>query len=46
MIEEEEWIDYRKRSTDEVMEKMENAKIKTHKRMKWETGAENSINTE
>ena len=39
MIEEEDWIEYRKRSTDEAMEKMENAKIrcwnKTHKRMKW-----------
>ena len=39
MIEEEEWIDYIKRSTDEAMEKMENAKIrcwnKTHKGMKW-----------
>ena len=39
MIEEEEWIEYIKRSTDEAIEKMENAKIrcwnKTHKRMKW-----------
>ena len=38
-IEEEEWIEYMKRSTDEAIEKMENAKIrcwiKTHKRMKW-----------
>ena len=39
MIVEEDWIEYIKRSTDEAMEKMENAKIrcwnKTHKRMKW-----------
>ena len=39
LIEEEDWIDYMKRSTDEVMEKMESAKIrcwnKTHKKMKW-----------
>ena len=38
-IEEEEWFEYIKRSTDEAIEKMENAKIrcwiKTHKRMKW-----------
>ena len=38
-IEEEEWIEYTKRSTDEAIEKMENAKfrfwIETHKRMKW-----------
>ena len=38
-IEEEEWIEYMKRSTDEAIEKMKNAKIrcwmKTHKRMKW-----------
>ena len=38
-IEEEEWIEYIHRSTDEAIEKMENAKIrcwiKTHKRMKW-----------
>ena len=36
---EEEWIEYIKRSTDEAIGKMENAKIrcwiKTHKRMKW-----------
>ena len=36
---EEEDCEYMKRSTDEAMEKMENAKIrcwnKTHKRMKW-----------
>ena len=36
---EEDWIEYIKRSTDEAIEKMENAKIrcwnKTHKRMKW-----------
>ena len=38
-IEEEEWIEYTRRSTDEAIEKMENAKIRfcieTHKRMKW-----------
>ena len=39
-IEEEEWIEFvKKRSTDEAIEKMENAKIrcwiKTQKRMKW-----------
>ena len=37
--EEEECIEYTERSTDEAVEKMENAKIrcwiKTHKRMKW-----------
>ena len=39
VIEEEDWIEYKKRSTDEAMEMMENAKIrcwnKTHKSMKW-----------
>ena len=39
MIEEEEWIEYIKRSTHEAMEKVENTKIrcwnKTHKIMKW-----------
>ena len=39
VIEEEAWIDYTRRSTDEAMEKMENAKIrcwtKTHDRMEW-----------
>ena len=39
VLEEEEWINYIRRSTDEAMEKMENAKIrfwkKTHKRMTW-----------
>ena len=39
VIEEEDWIEHIQRSTDEAMEKMENAKIrcwnKTHKRMKW-----------
>ena len=38
-IEEEEWIEHVKRSTDEAIEQMENAKIrcwiKTQKRMKW-----------
>ena len=38
-IEEEEWIEYMKRSTDEAMERMKTAKIqcwiKTHRRMKW-----------
>ena len=37
--EEEEWIEYTKRSTDEAIVKMKKAKvrcwIKTHKRMKW-----------
>ena len=37
-IEEEEWIEYMKRSTDEAIEKMNNAKIRcwtqTHERMK------------
>ena len=38
-MEEEDWIDYMKRSTDEAMERMKTAKIqcwiKTHRRMKW-----------
>ena len=38
-IEEEDWIEYIKRSTDEAKEKMESAKIrcwnKTHKKTKW-----------
>ena len=38
-IEEEDWIDYIKRSTEEAMEKMESAKIrcwnKIHKKMRW-----------
>ena len=44
-IEEEEWIEYVKRSTDEAIEKLENAKIrcwiKTHKRMKWRLALRN-----
>ena len=42
VIEEEDWIDYIKRSTNETMERMENAKIrcwnKTHKKMTWRLG--------
>ena len=38
-IEEEDRIDYMKRSTEEAIDKMDDAKIrcsiKTHKRMKW-----------
>ena len=38
-IKEEDWIEYIARSTDEAIDKMEDAKImcwiKTHKRMKW-----------
>ena len=38
-VEEEEWIEYILRSTDEAMERMETAKIqcwmKAHSRMKW-----------
>ena len=38
-IEEEDWIEYMKRSTKDAKEKMESAKIrcwnKTHKKMKW-----------
>ena len=38
-IEEEDWIEYIKRSTEEAIEKMESAKIrcwnKTHQKMKW-----------
>ena len=38
-IEEEDWIDHMKRSTEEAMEWMRTAKIhcwiKTHRRMKW-----------
>ena len=38
-IEEEDWVEYIKRSTEEAIENMENAKIrcwtKTHDRMKW-----------
>ena len=38
-IEEEDWIEYIKRSTEEAIEKMERAKIrcwnKTHRKMKW-----------
>ena len=49
-IEEENWIEYTKRSTDEAMEKMENAKIgcwnKTQKKNEMETGAEHSTITE
>ena len=50
LIEEEDWIDYIKRSTDEAMEKMESAKIrcwnKTHKKNEMETGIENRHITE
>ena len=39
VIEEEVWIEYIKRSTEDAMEKMECAKIRcwnrTHKKMKW-----------
>ena len=39
LIEEEDWIEYIKRSTEEAIEKMESAKIrcrnKTRKKMKW-----------
>ena len=39
VIEEEDWIEYIKRSTEDAMEKMERAKIRcwnrTHKQMKW-----------
>ena len=39
LIEEKDWIEYMKRSTEEAMEKKESAKIrcwnKIHKRMKW-----------
>ena len=39
VIEEEDWIEYMKRSTDEAIEQMKNTKIqcwmKTHRRMKW-----------
>ena len=38
-VEEEEWIEYVKRRTDSVMERMKTAKIqcwiKTHRRLKW-----------
>ena len=38
-IEEEDWIEYIERSTEEAVKKMESAKIrcwnKTHKKMKW-----------
>ena len=38
-IEEEDWIDYIKRSTADALDKMEHAKIRcwnrTHKKMKW-----------
>ena len=38
-IEEEDWIEYMKRSTEKAMERMKTAKIqcwiKTHRRMKW-----------
>ena len=41
-IEEEDWIEYTKRSTNEAMEKMENEKIRcwnmTHRKMKWRDG--------
>ena len=44
-IEEEDWIEYMKRSTEEAIEKMESAKIrcwnKTHKKM--ETGTESPL---
>ena len=39
MIDEEDWVEYMKRSTEEAMERMKPAKIqcciKTHRRMKW-----------
>ena len=39
VIEEEDWIEYIKRSTEDAMEKMAHAKIRcwnrTHKKMKW-----------
>ena len=49
-IEEENWIEYIKRSTGEAMEKIKNAKIrcwnKTQKKNDMETGAENNYITE
>ena len=49
-VEEEDWIEYMKRSTNDAMEKMGNAKIrrrnKTHKKMKWRLATENSNVTE
>ena len=45
-IEEENWIDYMKRSTEEAIDKMDDAKIrcwiKTHKRMKWKMTLRNA----
>ena len=39
VIEEEDWIEYMQRSTDEAIEQMKTTKIqcwiKTHRRMKW-----------
>ena len=44
-IEEEDWIDYMRRSTAGAIDKMERAKIrcwnKTHRKMKWEISIEN-----
>ena len=49
-IEEEDWVDYTKRSTNEAMEKMENEQIrywnKTQKKKEMETGDENCHITE
>ena len=48
-IEQEEWIEYMKRSTAEAEELMQKAKIpcwiETHTGMKWRTGHENTIAT-
>ena len=51
VIEEEDWIEHIKKSTDEAMEKMENAKIRSmmeqdSQKNEMETGAENSNITE
>ena len=49
VIEEEDWIEHIKRSTDEAMEKMENAKIrcwnKTHEKMKWRLALRRATST-
>ena len=49
VTEEEDWIEYMKRSTDEAIEQMKNTKIqcwiKTHRRIKMEIGDENRIAT-
>ena len=49
-IEEEDWFDYKKRSTVDALDKTERAKIRcwnrTHKKMKWKLALKNCNFTE